>query len=75
MGPPLAYTDGRGDDLRRDLARRGDIIDYRAGHEVVGLFPDLRLWVLDGGETVASLRPTAVILATEALEVFAPVPG
>lgn len=75
LGPPLAYTDSRGDDLRRDLARRGDIIDYRAGHEVVGLFPDLRMWVLDGGETVTSLCPKAVILATGALEVFAPVPG
>ena len=75
LGPPLAYTDSLGDDLRRDLARRGDIIDYRAGHEVVGLFPDLRMWVLDGGETVTSRCPKAVILATGALEVFAPAPG
>ena len=75
LGPPLAYSDDRGEDLRRDLARLGDIFDYRAGHEVVGLFPDLRMWVLDGGETVTSLCPKAVILATGALEVFAPVPG
>ncbi|MDP6787821.1 MAG: FAD-dependent oxidoreductase [Rhodospirillales bacterium] len=75
QGPPLAYTDARGDELRRDLARHGDIIDHRTGHEVVGLFPDLRLWVLAGGETVTSLHPKAVIVATGALEVFAPVPG
>jgi NADPH-dependent 2,4-dienoyl-CoA reductase/sulfur reductase-like enzyme len=75
LGQPLAYADSRGEDLRRDLVRRGDIIDYRTGHEVVGLFPDLRLWVLAGGETVTSLRPKAVILAPGALEVFAPVPG
>ena len=75
QGPPLAYTDQRGDELRRALARLGDAIDHRAGHEVVGLFPGLHLWVLDGGERVYSLRPEAVILATGALEVFAPVPG
>ena len=37
------------------------------------LFPDLRLWVLAGGETVTSPCPKAVIVATGALEVFAPV--
>ena len=75
LGPPLAYTDARGDELRRDLKRHGDLIDHRTGHEVVGLFPDLRLWVLEGGETVTSLHPKAIVVATGALEVFAPVPG
>ncbi len=75
-GNPYPFRDDRGDALRRALAAHGDRIDYRPEHELVGFFPGKRLWVsVGGGERIDEFQPRYLIVATGALEVFAPVPG
>lgn len=71
----LAFRDARGDEFRARLAQAGTAIDYRPGHEIVAIDRDLQLWVNTGAGDVIALKPKALLLATGAVEVVAPVPG
>src|SRR5271167_4882472 len=67
--------DPRGDRLRASLRAQRGLIDYRPQSEIVGIEPDLSLWVHGPTGAVARLRPRAVVLATGALELWVPIPG
>jgi NADPH-dependent 2,4-dienoyl-CoA reductase/sulfur reductase-like enzyme len=67
--------DPRGARLRAALLAQRGLIDYRPRSEVVGIEPDLALWVHGSGGAVDRLRPRAMVLATGALELWAPIPG
>lgn len=67
--------DARGDALRAALQARHDRIAHRAETEIVGIEPDLSLWLHGPDGTTERLQPRAVVLATGALELWAPVPG
>jgi NADPH-dependent 2,4-dienoyl-CoA reductase/sulfur reductase-like enzyme len=71
----LNYRDPRGDEFRDKLKQAGDAIDYRPGHEIVAIDRDLQLWVNTGAGEVIALKPKALVLATGAVEIVAPVPG
>ncbi|MEJ0068714.1 MAG: FAD-dependent oxidoreductase [Pseudomonadota bacterium] len=73
----VAYPgrDARGDRLRAAFQAHGSMIDYRPQAEIVGMEPDLSLWVHGSAGAVERLRPRAVVLATGALELWAPIPG
>jgi NADPH-dependent 2,4-dienoyl-CoA reductase/sulfur reductase-like enzyme len=67
--------DPRGARLRAALQAQRGLIDYLPQSEIVGIEPDLALWVHGPGGAVDRLRPRAVVLATGALELWAPIPG
>jgi len=72
---PYPGKDPRGTRMRAALQHHRGTIRHRAQAEVVGLEPDLSLWVHDLSGAVDRLRPKAVVLATGALELWAPIPG
>ena len=72
---PYHGRDPRGARMRAALHVHRGTIRHRPGTEVVGLEPDLSVWIHDAGGAVERLRPKAVVLATGALELWAPVPG
>ncbi|MBL8835246.1 MAG: NAD(P)/FAD-dependent oxidoreductase [Alphaproteobacteria bacterium] len=73
IGP--VKPDPRGVRLRARLAERADMIEHRAGHEVIGATPERRLTVAPPDGPVVSLDADALVIATGAVEVSVPVPG
>jgi NADPH-dependent 2,4-dienoyl-CoA reductase/sulfur reductase-like enzyme len=73
-GSDYPGLDPRADSLRTLLAAARGRIEHRAQAEIVAVFPDRKIWVLEG-ERLSELRPRALLLATGALEVPVPVPG
>ncbi len=71
---PRIGGDARGARLRARLQDHGALIDHRAGHEVIALYPGPRLWVA-GPQGSYALAPRHLVLASGALEVSVPVPG
>lgn len=71
---PRIGHDPRGAALRAGLARYRSLIDHRAGHEVLALFPGPRVWAA-GPEGGYELKPGYLVLAAGAVEVSVPVPG
>lgn len=67
--------DPRGVRLRARLAERADMIEHRAGHQVIGATAERRLTIAPPDGPAESIDAEALVVATGAVEVFVPVPG
>ncbi|WP_422368674.1 NAD(P)/FAD-dependent oxidoreductase [Pelagibius sp.] len=72
---PGSLADAAGTKARAALHARSALVDHRAVHEVVALFPPRKLWVVTHDGSHQELEPDVLILAPGALEVHIPVPG
>lgn len=68
-------ADPRGAALRAALFRHAARLDYRPGHEVIGIADGPRLWVRRPDGTIDEIRSGHLVLASGALEINVPVPG
>lgn len=71
----LPGHDARGPALRAGLVRYAPRIDYRPGHEVIGLHAGPRVWARGGDGRVVEFTPRHLVIASGALEINVPVRG
>ncbi|MCK6451347.1 MAG: NAD(P)/FAD-dependent oxidoreductase [Alphaproteobacteria bacterium] len=71
---PRSAADPRGVELRARLRRAAATIDHRPNSELVAVENGM-LWLLDSDGRLGSIRFDALVVATGAIEVFAPMPG